>query len=283
MNKIKSIKSIDLSSITIIGTGIQVLFAILFSLILLISVAIINVKSLGGIYTLALTIIFGTLAYSIFRIFTESYLYNLLVKKLNPIKITINDEKEITKISVASTSILVGTITLMIYIILYLMFIFIIPLIFSSMIQALMITGQIGVSLALYQLLILFMNPMTVVTFIILTFISTLVMTGIATYLYNIIASKTGGIIVELDKDNNMTVLKSINPLKIATIVGIISLIINLIIGVILAVLTKNCMVALTNPISGFLGSFIFVALFAIFYNFLGSKLGNLKVELVDE
>lgn len=283
MSDLKNLKSIDISSITIIGTGIQILFAIILSIILLIAVGIVSSSSIGGIIYLVPTLIFGTLIFAVFRIFTESYLYNILVSKLNSIKFIIKDEKEITGISVLPTSILSAVIGTIFFLIVYLTSIFIVPLMLSSMIQTFMLSGQIQLAFMLYQIYRIISSPVIIIISIIGVFVITFLFTAIATYLYNLIANKTGGIIVELSKENGMTVLESIDPKAIAIIFAIISLVLNLIVGIVMAISTGVYSSIISSVVGGFITTFISSALVAIFYNFLAPKLGKLKVELVDE
>ena len=46
MSDVKILKSIDITSYTIMGTGIGVLFSVLFSIILLIAIGILNAQSI---------------------------------------------------------------------------------------------------------------------------------------------------------------------------------------------------------------------------------------------
>ena len=283
MSDLKNLKSIDISSITIIGTGIQILFAIILSIILLIAVGIVSSSSIGGIIYLVPTLIFGTLIFAVFRIFTESYLYNILVSKLNSIKFIIKHEKDITCLSVLPTSILSAVIGTIFFLIVYLTSIFIVPLMLSSMIQTFMLSGQIQLAFMLYQIYRIISSPVIIIISIIGVFVITFLFTAIATYLYNLIANKTGGIIVELSKENGMTVLESIDPKAIAIIFAIISLVLNLIVGIVMAISTGVYSSIISSVVGGFITTFISSALVAIFYNFLAPKLGKLKVELVDE
>ena len=50
MSDVKILKSIDITSYTIMGTGIGVLFSVLFSIILLIAIGILNAQSIGLYY-----------------------------------------------------------------------------------------------------------------------------------------------------------------------------------------------------------------------------------------
>ena len=61
MSEFLNLKSIDLSSLTIIGTGINVIYAIIFTLILLIVGGVsAGFNTIGSLLMIAPTIIFGT-------------------------------------------------------------------------------------------------------------------------------------------------------------------------------------------------------------------------------
>ena len=94
MSDVKILKSIDITSYTIMGTGIGVLFSVLFSIILLIAIGILNAQSIGVVAYIIPTIIVGTIMCSIYNRFAEGYLYNWLTKRMNPITFELNDEKE---------------------------------------------------------------------------------------------------------------------------------------------------------------------------------------------
>ena len=74
MSDVKILKSIDITSYTIMGTGIGVLFSVLFSIILLIAIGILNAQSIGVVAYIIPTIIVGTIMCSIYNRFAEGYL-----------------------------------------------------------------------------------------------------------------------------------------------------------------------------------------------------------------
>ena len=67
MSIVKEIKSIDLSSYTLIMTGIAVLFSILSALVLTIGIGIISPGNIGIAVFIIPTIIVGTFMYTIYK------------------------------------------------------------------------------------------------------------------------------------------------------------------------------------------------------------------------
>ena len=114
------------------------------------------------------------------------------------------------------------------------------------------------------------------------SFIITFVFTLIATYIYNFLGSKGKGIIVDLSNDNKTTTLNSINPVSLVIALTAVSLIFNIILAIITLVSGGDATQALCNIIGGLISGVIGGGLIAIFYNFLAPKLGELKVELID-
>lgn len=280
MSDVKILKSIDITSYTIMGTGIGVLFSVLFSIILLIAMGILNAQSIGVVAYIIPTIIVGTIMCSIYNRFAEGYLYNWLTKRMNPITFELNDEKEITKISTVPTALIASIITTILVILLCAITIFIAPIIISAIVQTLMFSGQTVMAFALYQVAAMIMQPSFIAMSIIGSFIITFVFTLIATYIYNLLGSK--GIILDLSKDGDMTSLNSIDPLSLIIVLTVISLIFNIILAIITLISGGNAYQALGNIVGGLINGVIGGGLLAIFYNFLATKLGKLKIELID-
>ena len=279
MSDVKILKSIDITSYTIMGTGIGVLFSVLFSIILLIAMGILNAQSIGVVAYIIPTIIVGTIMCSIYNRFAEGYLYNWLTKRMNPITFELNDEKEITKIS---TALIASIITTILVILLCAITIFIAPIIISAIVQTLMFSGQTVMAFALYQVAAMIMQPSFIAMSIIGSFIITFVFTLIATYIYNLLGSKGKGIILDLSKDGDMTSLNSIDPVSLIIVLTVISLIFNIILAIITLISGGNAYQALGNIVGGLINGVIGGGLLAIFYNFLATKLGKLKIELID-
>ena len=184
MSDVKILKSIDITSYTIMGTGIGVLFSVLFSIILLIAIGILNAQSIGVVAYIIPTIIVGTIMCSIYNRFAEGYLYNWLTKRMNPITFELNDEKEITKISTVPTALIASIITTILVILLCAITIFIAPIIISAIVQTLMFSGQTVMAFALYQVAAMIMQPSFIALSIIGSLFITIVFTLIATYIY---------------------------------------------------------------------------------------------------
>ena len=279
MSDVKILKSIDITSYTIMGTGIGVLFSVLASIILLVAIGILNAQSIGIVAYIIPTLIVGTIMCSRFA---EGYLYNWLTKRMNPITFELKDGKEITKISTVPTALIASIITTILVILLCAVSIFIVPIILSSIVQTLMFSGQTVMAFALYQVAAVIMQPSVIAMIIVGSFIITFVFTLIATYIYNLLGSKGKGIVLDLSKDSEMTSLNSINPLSLVIVLTVISLVFNIILAIISLVSGGDAYQALGNIVGGLINGVIGGGLLAIFYNFLATKLGKLKIELID-
>ena len=281
MSDIKELKSIELSSYTIISTAIAVLFSILASIVIIGAVAILSPQGISIAGHIASTIIVGAFIWTIYSSFSQGLFYNLLAKKLNGINFKIT-ENTITDVSAIKTATITSIIITIQIILIYLATILIFPLLMNALIDTLMFAGQEALAFSIYQFLTVILQPVTTVIIIVAAFVLTFVITLIATLIYNIIAKKGKGVAVELSKENGLTAIDSINPLKFGIAFGIVGGIINLIFAVILLVNGTSIADIIINIISGFVGIFIDCVIFAIFYNYLASKLSKLKLELND-
>ena len=261
----KKLKSVDVESYTIISTGINVLISIIISIILVGLFAVAVPDSFGVMIYIIPTIIFGTIISNIFLRFTESYLYNILSDKFGYIKLDIEGEY-IKKISTKETALIVGCISLIMILVIYLAFSLIIPLFLNSFMTILMYSSQMDAAGALYQLMFLISNPTTIAVGIIGTVIIVTVFTLLATYIYNILADSERGILVKLTTEGEFSQLESITPLNFAIIM------------MLSGVPIFN---ALVDILMSFVSAFISSYILAVFYNFLAPKLGKLKVELI--
>ena len=275
----KKLTSVDIESYTIISTGINVLISIIISIIVVGLFAIAVPNSFGVMVYLIPTIIFGTMISNIFLRFTEGYLYNILASKFGFIKFDI-EEEYIKKISTRETALIVGCISLIIILLVYLAFSLIIPLFISSLMTILMYGSQTNLAGALYQIMFLISNPTYIAIGIIGSIIIVTVFTLLATYIYNILADSERGILVKLTTDDKFTQLESITPLNFAIAIGAICLILNIILGIILIISGVPIFNALVDILMSFVIGFISSYILAVFYNFLSPKLGKLKVEL---
>ena len=275
----KELKSIDLSSYTIISTGVATLISILIAIIIIVAFAVSVPNSMGVMIYIFPTIVFGTMISNIFVNFSTGYLYNVLSKRLGFIKFNI-EEDSIKSISAKETGLLVGFITLILILVIYLATSLILPLIISSFMTLLMYSAQTGIATAMYQTMMLISNPITIAIGIIGSVIIVSVFTLLGIYIYNILASSDREILVKLSKENNLTQLDSITPLNFAIAMGAISLILNIILAAILVISGVPLFNALVDVLIGFVSAFITAMLIALSYNFLAPKLGKLKVEL---
>ncbi len=282
MVSVKELKSIDLASFTIISTGIAVLFSIISAILLTIGIGIISPSAIGASLYLISTIVIGTLMYSIYNSFFEGFLYNTLAKKMNSIKVAFKDEKEIIKVSTTETAIIISMIITIQTILLYLVSVFLLPLLLSSVMQTLMYSGQSVLAYSLYQFLMLLSQPITIAMIIFGTFIISFVFILLGCYVYNILADKGRGAIVNLSKEDKLTAIDSIEVLKFAIVIAVISCVLNIIIGIVSMISGGDIVSVIGSIIGGLIAGFIEGALLAVFYNFLAPKLGKLKLELID-
>ncbi|WP_296883235.1 hypothetical protein [uncultured Methanobrevibacter sp.] len=282
MVSVKELRSIELSSYTIIATAIAVLFSIISSIIMTIAIGITSPNALGVSIYLISTLVVGTLMYTTYNTFCQGFLYNTLGKKLNIIQIAFKDEKEIIKISPATTAIIVSMILTIQMILLYLASVFIFPLLINAVIQTLMLSGQQILAYGLYQFMLVLSQPIVIAMIIFGTFIISFVFILLGCYIYNILANSGRGIIVNLSKENGYTAIDSVNVKRFSIVFGIIGGILSLLSLVISMGGSGNITALIINIIIGFIVAFASGALTAIFYNFLAPKLGKLKLELID-
>lgn len=282
MSDIKELKSIELSSYTTMVTGITVLFSIITAILISIGIAALMPSGSGVIIYLIATIIVGVFMYTIYNSFSQGLFYNLLAKKLKTIAVIIEDGKEIAKISTTETATMIALISTIQFILLYLVSVLVLPLLFTSVIQTLMFTGQATLAYGIYQLLAILSQPTTILMLIFGTFIITFVFVLIGAYIYNILAKKGRGVILNLGSEGGLTAIESIEPLKLAIAFAIICGILSLIVGIISIISGGSIANLIGNVLGGFVGGFIEFYLIAIFYNFLAPKIGKIKLELID-
>jgi len=280
MVSVKELKSIDLSSYTIICTAVSVLLTALISVAMAIGIMILAPDA-GGIGILIIpTLVVGAFMVGIYRYFSEGLFYNFLATRLRNIKIEL-DGGEIVKISPTETATLVATIALIQVVLAYLVSVLILPLFLSTMMQTLIMVNQ-ALAYSIYQILMLITQPMTIVMIILGTFVITFVFVLIGAYIYNLLASKGRGIVLELSEENGLTAIDSIDMMRFAIVIAIISVVATLITGIIGLISGGNAVNLIINIISSLISGFVVAALMAIFYNFLAPKLGKLKIELID-
>ena len=282
MDNLKELISIDLSSYTIITTGIAVLFSILITLLIGIGIGIIRMKAIYAMADIAPTIILCTLIYSVYNSFCKGFLYNVLTRILNSIKITLNEKNEITSISSVETAIIISVIGTIQAILIYLATILIFPLYINALIGTFMYEGNDYLAMTLYQFLMIVTNPIVIILIIVSVFIISFVLILIATSIYNAVASQGYGVVVNLSKESEFTAIDSIDAKKLAMISSIICGVINLVIVLISVLIGAKAPFIILGSCVGFVIGYIIGALIAIFYNFLAKRVGKLKIELID-
>ena len=282
MSNVKELKSIELASFTTMMTGIAVLFSIIAAIIFAIYMGAAVPNGLGMVIYLIPTIIVGTFMYTIYNSFCEGLLYNFLAKKLKTIAVIITDKGEIAKISTTETATMAAIILTIQAILLYLVSVFILPIFLTSIMQTLMYAGQSTVAYSIYQLLMLLSQPATIGISIFGTFIITFVFVLLGTYIYNFVANSGRTIVLKLSEENCLTVIDSVDTLKIAIMFSIICGVLSIITGIISLVSGANILSFIGSVIGGFVGGFVEFYLFALFYNFLAPKIGKIKLELID-
>lgn len=281
MVSVKELKSIDLSSFTIITTAIGVLFSIISAIIMTVYLGITTPNGFGVAIYLISTIVVGTFMYTIYNTFFQGFMYNLLAKKINNIKFVFDGGK-IIKVTTTETAIITAMIATIQAILIYLVSVLALPLLINAAVQTLLYAGQQILAYSLYQFMMLISQPTTIAMFIFGTFIMTFVFVLLGCYIYNILASRGRGIEVKLSQENNMTVIESVDMIKFAIAFGIINGVLSIITAIVMIVSGGTATSAIFNIIISLVIGFISGALVALFYNFLAPKLEKLKLELND-
>jgi hypothetical protein len=281
MVSVKELKSVDLSSFTIVTTAIGVLFSIISSILIVIMMGVTTPSAIGASIYIISTVIVGTLMYTIYNSFCQGFLYNTLAKKINPIKLAFDGNK-IIKVTTTETAIAIAMIETVMVILLYLASVVLMPLMINAAVQTLMYSGQQVLAYGLYQFMLLISQPATIAMIIFGTFIITFVFVLLGCYIYNILAGRGRCVEVELSQENNMTVIESIDYLKFAIVFAIINGILSIISAIVMIVSGGQPVNAILNIVLSFVIGFVSGALTAIFYNFIAPKLEKLKLELID-
>lgn len=276
-----SLKNIDISSATIINSAISVVFAIIISIILLILVGVSgNTEAIYSVLLIIPSIIFCTLILTVFNTFTATYLYNTLSKKLWPVKINLFENKEIKKVSTKESSILYTIISTILVIIYVLIGIVLLPLLFGLVYQVLMLSGNMMAAYMVYQIVMLFSDPVFIISFIILSAVVTIIGCFISVYSYNQLTGKIYGVMLKLTNEDGYVNVDSINPTNAALIIGVVALILGVIMGVINIITTHSVSGLIGSIIGSFIGVFIAVFISSCLYNFLAPKLGKIRFVL---
>ena len=275
---LKNIKSIDLSSTTIIGTSISFIWSIIFVILLIIALSSILGRFDIGFGIIGIGIIFGTIILNISQFFGISFLYNLLIKKMKNVQVNIEDTDKITEISLSSLALIVGVISLIISIIVFpLIFLILsfIPIIIQFL-QALSLQG--------FAWLVFPMNLVLTPLFILNAFVIVFVLTAVGAFIFNKVSPFLGGLKVSLSKEGNLTKIDSIEPKSAGIITGIICLIYGLLYWLLFSVvsgnLPNNLILIAGLAVGGLVGGFIYGDLSSVLYNLFAKKLDPVKLEL---
>lgn len=279
MTTVKRLKSLDISSVTIMATTISLIFSIIISIIMLVVFGAISLNNIAIMAFIIPTLIFGTLIVSVYRNFIESWLYNLISKKTS-IVFSIEEDGTVTNISTVSTALIIAIITTVMVLIEYMVILFLGQLTLSAMVQTFMMTGQQLIAMQLYNLLLVVSNPLYVIGLIVGGFIISFIYVLIGTYIYNLIAGNNYGAKLNIKENSS---LESIDVKSFAISISIIYLVLGLISGILSAITTGNYLEIAITPIMTFILGFIVTAIIAWLYNVLAPKVGQIKFELIDE
>ncbi len=279
MITVKRLKSLDISSVTIMATTISLIFSIIISIIMLVVFGAISLNNIAIMAFIIPTLIFGTLIVSVYRNFIESWLYNLISKKTS-IVFSIEEDGTVTNISTVSTALIIAIITTVMALIEYMVILFLGQLTLSAMVQTFMMTGQQLIAMQLYNLLLVVSNPLYVIGLIVGGFIISFIYVLIGTYIYNLIAGNNYGAKLNIKENSS---LESIDVKSFAISISIIYLVLGLISGILSAITTGNYLEIAITPIMTFILGFIVTAIIAWLYNVLAPKVGQIKFELIDE
>ncbi len=276
----KELTSIDVTSFTVISTGVATLIALLLAIILDVVILLSVPNSASILIFFTTTIVFGTLVCNIFLSFSEGYLYNVFSKKLKCISLDIDESGYIKKISPAGTALISGAITFSILVIVYFAFVLIIPSLLSTIASIFYYTGNQAMFSLFYTLIIMVSNPLTVLIGIIAITIIVLLLALIATYIYNILANSDRGIIVNISKEEKYFAVDKIEYGNFAISIATIMLVINIIIGIMSIITGSQIFSTLISILIGFVVSLIEALIIAAFYNYLAPKIGKFRFEL---
>lgn len=279
MTNLKRLKTVDISSVTIMATTIITIISLILSIVGLIALGVISTEYLSVIGSLVPSAICGIFIVSIYTTFVHSLLYNIISKKIS-VMLDIEDNGTISKISTASTATVLSIAITVMFIIECIVGMLLLQLILTSIIQTLMMFGQQLVALSMYNLLIIFSSPLTVAEIIVGVFIINFVFILLGTYIYNLLASKGLGVEVKI---TNNTTLESIGIRNFTIAIGIISLVLGIITGIVTAIPTGDYFVVVVMTVIFFVSGLVLSILTSLLYNKLGSKVGKIKFELVDD
>jgi len=280
MTDSKSLKSIDLASTTIMGTSINLIWSVIFTILVIIALSSIFGNFVLSFAIVGIGIIFATLVFSISECFGISHLYNFFIKKMKNVNLNIQDSDSITGISTISLGLIVGVISLVISIIIY-------PLIFLLLSFAPIVFGLLqALSLQGFSWIVFPASFVITPFFIIYAFIFAFILTTIGAFIFNKISPLIGGLKVSLTSEGNLTKVDSIDPKSAGIVTSIICLVFGLLYGLLFSFvsgnLPANLILIVELTIGGLIGGFIYGALSSVLYNFFAKKFNPVKIELED-
>ncbi|KZX14130.1 hypothetical protein [Methanobrevibacter curvatus] len=263
----KELKSIDLSSFTIMSTTIHVILGFILGIVAMVYSAIIGQFSIGSvIYPFLLA--FSTVLICVTVTFLGTFLFNILSKKFT-VGFNLEDGKirDITPLPLAiNLTIITAIFLILLYPIILLVLGVLSPLTaFLQFIPTLYVVFMIASFIA---------NPIILLSTVIIVFIATF----LGSFFYNQIALKINPIELDLNTvHGNRTQIDLVYPLKLALISGIVSAILSFIATIIGSIISGgNLPQALTSLIAsaifGFLAVFIIFLISAFLYNFIVKK-----------
>ena len=282
MSTVKTLKSVNLSSVTIIGTAIHVILTIIGSIVALILIGTAIPSGIGVVGALIPAVVLASFAYSVYTLFTESYLYNWLAKRFNTISFEFEDQNTILKISPVPASLIIAIISTIMAIIASIIAMIILPFMLSSAVQTLMMTGQSEIAVTLYQLIMIVSNPVFIAIFIVATFIGTFIYTLIGTYIFNLLTTRIP-LKLELNKVDGITTVEKLDIKSFSFIFAVIGLILGLVSGFTNGISDGNFVNIIIPAVLGFISGFVVTAIGTFLYNVLAPKLGKVECELIDE
>lgn len=292
MVEIKEIKSIKLAPFAKMSATIYAIIAFIAAIIAFTSLAILQVTNvfpsisqvnlvaglgLPLIVILPIVAFFGTLTVS----FVSAFLYNTLVPKLGGIELEFNGI-EVTKIPVIPYALiqsavmsiwafiaglfLAGMVTIIIT-----FFGGIVPAIASRVPDYSNITFPLGPTGMSQGMEMVVVSLLLIIGLPILVFVIGFIYNALFALIYNYLASRVAKINLEFTQiAGNLHELKHIPVVQTALALAIVSGILGFI----------DLLMGNGDPITGFIGQFIMVALVAILYNYLAPKIGSVEIEL---
>jgi len=278
MADLKNLKSIDLSSTTIIGTSINFIWSIVFAIIVMGMFSLIFGQFDISFAIIGIGIIFGAIIFSIAKYFGVSFLYNFFIKRTKNVKINIKDMNRITEISIVPLTVIVAVIAIIVSIIVY-------PLIFLILSFMPLLTNLLqAISLQGYSWLVYPASFAFTPLFIVYVFIISIILAAVGTFIFNKINPLVDGLKVSLSTEGNLTKINSIDPKSAGIISGVICLVFGLLYGLLFSFVSGNLPATLILIgeliIGGLIGGLIFGALSSVLYNFFAKKFGPVKLEL---